>query len=121
MPTSTALESESEIVPGRVAGFQTDSGTAVLRARVNVVLIDRPFAEAEMSAVCFVLKDPAVAANAALLEPAPIDTVDGTLTTALLLAKATDTAAAAVPVRETVQEAELFGASVVGMHDKDES
>jgi len=109
------------IVLGRVAAFQSETGTAVLRARVNVVLTDRLLAEAEMSAVCFVLNDPAVAVKTTLLEPAGMDTLCGTFTTALPLVRATENVLLAAPVRETVQEAELFGASVVGMHANDES
>lgn len=109
------------IVPGLVVALHIESDTEVIGARVNVVFTDRLLAEAEISAVCCVLNDPAAAAKTALLEPAGMDALAGTLTTALPLDRATENGAAAAPVRDTVQEAELFGASLVGTHDNDES
>jgi hypothetical protein len=106
---------------GRVAAFQNDTGAALFVARVSVVFTDRLLAEAEMSAVCFVLKDPAAAEKDALLEPAGMDTLDGTFTTEFPLVKATESGAVAAPVRETVQAAEVLGASVLGTHDIDAS
>jgi hypothetical protein len=121
IPSSTALESGSVIVPGRLVAFHIDTPAAVFRASVNVVFTARPLVEAEISAVCGAVNNPAAAANTALLEPAAIDTLAGTLTTALLLDTATESGTAAAPVRDIVQEAELFGARVIGMHDNDES
>jgi hypothetical protein len=85
------------------------------------VLTDRPLAAADTSAVWFALNDPADAVNVALLEPLATDTLAGTLTTVLPLVRATESAALALPVKEILQELELFGASVVGVQDKDES